>query len=73
MTTIDRPVRRETYARVQGRPLMIELSRHVVTVRRKGTRLRYTVPIEALWSVGAKIARREADALKAKSKGRKAR
>lgn len=66
MTELTRPVRRETGARIQGRPLMLELSRHEITVRRKGTRVRYSVPIECLWSLGAKLKRRELDALKKK-------
>ena len=44
--------------------MIVELMAHEVIVRRKGTRLRYAVPIEALWSVGAKIAAREAAAEK---------
>jgi len=69
MTRLTRDVRRETAAIVQGRPLMLVIGRSSITVRQKGKRCTYQVPIEALWSLGAKIARREADALKPKRKG----
>lgn len=70
MTSLTRPVIRESAARMQGRTLIVELLPHEVIVRRKGTRLRYAVPIEALWSVGAKIAAREAAAEKRKLRGK---
>ena len=70
MTTITRSIRRETCAMIQGRALMIEVGRHSIGVRLKGKRTSYSVPIEALYSLGAKIARREADALKPKKQRR---
>lgn len=70
MTDLTHPVRRETAARIQGRVLLMEVNRHEVVVWRKKTRTRYSVPIEALYSLGAKIARREADKLNPKP-GRK--
>ena len=70
MTRLTRDVRRETAALVQGRPLMLEIGRHTITVRQKGKRCRYEIPIECLWPLGAKIARREADAMKRKGKGK---
>lgn len=75
MTRLTRDVRRETSATVQGRELMVELSRHSLTVRQKGRRYSYCVPLEAIFSLGAKIARREQDAAKKaakKTKGGKA-
>lgn len=68
MTRLTRSVRRETAAVVQGRPLMLEVGRVTITVRLKGKRCKYEVPIECLWSLGAKLKRRELDAEK---KGRK--
>ena len=70
MTRLTRSVRRETAATVQGRPLMLEVGRLTIAVRQKGKRCTYHVPIEALWSLGAKIKRREDDAEKKKGKKR---
>jgi hypothetical protein len=47
---------------------MVELSRYSITVRQKGRREGYTVPLEAVFMVGARLKRRELDAEK---KGRK--
>jgi hypothetical protein len=69
MTRLTRDVRRETAARVQGRELMVELGKFSLTVRQKGKRSSYVVPLEAIFMLGARIARREADALKPKRKG----
>ena len=68
MTRLTRSVRRETSVFVQGRELMVELSRYSITLRQKGKRSGYSVPLEAVYMVGAKLARREADAVK---KGRR--
>ena len=69
MTRLTRSVRRETSAVVQGRELMVELSRYSITLRQKGRREGYTVPLEAAFMLGARIKRREDEAVK---KGRKA-
>ena len=71
MTTITRSIRRETCAMIQGRALMIEVGRHSIGVRLKGKRTSYSVPIEALYSLGAKLELRERMA--EKKKARKAR
>ena len=71
MTTITRSIRRETCAMIQGRALMIEVGRHSIGVRLKGKRTGYSVPIEALYSLGAKLELRERMA--EKKKARKAR
>lgn len=68
MTRLTRDVRRETAARVQGRELMVELGKFSLTVRQKGKRSAYVVPLEAIFMLGAKIARREADAAKPKKR-----
>ena len=68
MTRLTRSVRRETSVCVQGRELMVELSRYSITLRQKGKREGYTVPLEAAYMLGARIKRRELDAVK---KGRK--
>ncbi len=62
MTRLTRSVRRETSAVVQGRELMVELSRYSITIRQKGRREGYTVPLEAVYWTGAKLKRRELDA-----------
>jgi len=72
MTRLTRDVRRETAATVQGRELMAQLGRYSLTLRQKGRRASYVVPLEAIYMLGAKIARREADAAK-KLKGGEAR
>lgn len=68
MTRLTRDVRRETAARVQGRELMVELGKFSLTVRQKGKRSSYVVPLEAIFMLGARIKRREDDALKPKPK-----
>jgi hypothetical protein len=47
---------------------MLEVGRVTITVRLKGKRCKYEVPIECLWSLGAKLKRRELDAEKKKGK-----
>ena len=68
MTRLTRDVRRETSAVVQGRELMVELGRYSITTRQKGKREGYTVPLEAVFMLGAKLKRRELDAEKKKGK-----
>jgi hypothetical protein len=55
---------------VQGRELMVELSRYSITLRQKGKREGYTVPLEAAYMLGARIKRRELDAEKKGRKGK---
>jgi hypothetical protein len=69
MTRLTRDVRRETSVVVQGRELMVELSRYSITLRQKGKRSGYSVPLEAVYHLGGKLMRRELDA--EKKKGRK--
>ena len=66
MTRLTRSVRRETAAVVQGRELMVELSRYSITLRQKGKRDSYSVPLEAVYHLGGKLRRRELDAAKKK-------
>ena len=73
MTRLTRDVRRETAAKVQGRELMAQLGRFNLTLRQKGRRASYVIPLEAIYMLGAKIARREADQQKKKLKGGEAR
>lgn len=68
MTRLTRSVRRETSVVIQGRELMVELSRYSITLRQKGKRDGYTVPLEAAFMLGAKIKRREDEAEKKKGK-----
>lgn len=60
MTRLTRSIRRETAATVRGRAIMIEVSRLAVTVRQKGRRTAYTVPLDAIFDLGAKLAARAA-------------
>jgi len=68
MTRLTRSVRRETAALVQGRPLMLEVVRLTIAVRQKGKRVGYSVPIEAIFHLGGRIAAREAAKEKAEKK-----
>lgn len=68
MTRLTRSVRRETSVCVQGRELMVELSRYSITLRQKGKREGYTVPLEAAFMLGARIKRREDEAEKKRGK-----
>ena len=69
MTRLTRSVRRETSVVVQGRELMVELSRYSIILRQKGKRIGYSVPLEAVFHLVGKLMRRELDA--EKKKGRK--
>ena len=64
MTRLTRDVKRETAARVQGRELMVELGKFSLTVRQKGRRSSYIVPLEAIYHLGGRMAAREAAAEK---------
>ncbi len=60
MTTIDRPVRRETASTYRGRPLVIELHPGYLEIRPKGKRTRVAIPYDAVLELGWKmIARAE--------------
>jgi hypothetical protein len=73
MTRLTRDVRRETSVVVQGRDLVVTLGRKSLVLQPKGLRKSgvYSVPLEAIYMLGAKIARREADALKPKKRGKR--
>ncbi len=58
MTRLTRSIRRETSATVRGRAIMIEVSRLSITVRQKGKRTAYVVPLDAVYDLGAKLAAR---------------
>jgi hypothetical protein len=47
---------------------MVELSRYSITLRQKGKRSGYSVPLEAVFHLGGKLMRRELDAEKRKGK-----
>ena len=68
MTNTDRPVTRETFARVQGRTLVVRLDRHTIYVRQKGRRWGYSLDYEVLYSVGAKLEDKRRRAEKAERK-----
>lgn len=59
MTTIDRPVRRETatYKRDAGRAraLVVELHPSHLEVRDKGTRRAFAIPYDAIYDLGCKL------------------
>lgn len=63
MTKADKPVRRETYARVrdcgQSRPLIVELHPTFAIFRQKGRRTKLTVEYGAIYDLAAKLAARE--------------
>lgn len=69
MTRLTRSIRRETAATVRGRAIMIEVSRLSITVRQKGKRIGYTVPLDAVFDLGAKLAARLARDEKRKGGG----
>lgn len=50
MTTIRRVIQRETKNTHRGRPLCVELHPGFLAVWRKGTRERYTISYEAIFS-----------------------
>lgn len=57
MTVLEKPVVRLTKVTYKGKPIIVELLPHgVVAVRRYRVQERYTVPLESLFEVGAKIA-----------------
>jgi hypothetical protein len=49
---------------------MVELSRYSITLRQKGKRSGYSVPLEAVYHLGGKLMRRELDAVKKESKSK---
>jgi len=45
----------ETDMQSRGRPLMLSLAPRSLSLREKGRRVRYEVPYDAIYSVGAKM------------------
>lgn len=72
MTTIDRPVRRETatYKRDAGRTraLLVELHPSHIELRCKGTRRRLAVPYDAIYDLACKLLARQAREEKRKAR-----
>lgn len=64
-------VSRETLAVWRGRELMVTVTAHDVQVREKGRRKGYSVPIIAVFELGAKLAARQAAAEKLEMKKRR--
>ena len=58
----------ETAARWRGRPLVIELGAHALTIREKGRRSGFEVDYESIFAVGAKKA---AEAKRAERRAKK--
>lgn len=55
MTTIARPVRRETATFYRGRALIVELNARTLGIRLKGTRDRLVVDYTAILELGYKL------------------
>ena len=60
MTSLNRPVKRETGAIVKGRPLVVELHAGYLTLRAKGKRHTVTVDYRAVLDLGYRILARAA-------------
>lgn len=60
MTKLTHSIERETHVQIQNRPLIVEILPGAVILRRKGTQESYAVPWDAIWSLGAKMAARDA-------------
>lgn len=60
MTTLSRPVRRETSTVYRGRPLIVELHGGYMTLREKGTRRAVTIDYRTALEVGYKLLARQA-------------
>jgi len=58
--TRDSRVRRETFAVVQRKPLVIELRAHTAYLRLKGARWGYEVDYQSIWLLGARKAAEQA-------------
>ena len=75
MTNTAKPIRRETFsaARYRGktRPIIVELETTYVTIRLKGTRLRYTATYDQLFKIGAENFARAAREERRREKERK--
>jgi len=54
MTTIARPVVRETAIEERGRPIIVELSPRIITLRLKGTREQFRVPFDVVLDLARK-------------------
>lgn len=69
--TPGKKTKRQALAVYRGRPLVIELDSHSLTIREKGKRKGYEVPYEAIYTLGAKKAAEQQRAeKKAARKGR---
>lgn len=66
--TGSKSVTRETRALYRGKPMVVTVDPYFVTVRVKGKRYRYEVPIEAIFHLAAK---KEAAKIAAEKKSRK--
>lgn len=68
MTTISRPVRRETNVYARNRAIIIELHAHHITLREKGRRLSLAVHYRAILDLAYKQLAREQAAEKAQAR-----
>jgi hypothetical protein len=69
MITLKRPVRRITQCLHHGRQLVVSLEpSDLISIRQKGRRTAYVMPISAVYDLGAKIYARELIRLKAQLK-----
>ena len=63
MTKADKPVTRETGALYRGTPLVVTIHAKRVEVRLKGSRESVSVPHDALYELGLKLAARSKPAV----------
>ena len=68
MTTLTRPVKRETAARYRGRPLIVEIYPGFIVLREKKTRRAVTVTYETVLELGYKLLARQKQAEKVQEK-----
>jgi len=54
MTTLAKPVSRETAVIIQARPLMLEVHARHLVFRRKGKRVRYSIDLESCYWLAVK-------------------
>ena len=54
MTTINRPIKRETRSTVKGRPLVVTLYSTYLSIREKGRRYAYIVTYDQIRTAGAR-------------------
>jgi len=71
MTTLKKPIHRTTQGSHYGRQLVVTLEPFdLITIRQKGRRTRYTLPLTAVYDLAGKVYAREA--MKQKAAARKA-